>query len=165
MSFAFFQEMISPVALLQVRASFLRQKVANSACIICCLKNLIHRNINFMEIISFLASCRKSLEATDVFYMTWNKSSAFSSGSGKEFRIYYALFCHGKSSLLRLSSIVFMEMECSWPESWTWDLQMGQFECVWNQVSMQATWNTWAQFGRCFSHSPSSNSPKQTTHS
>ena len=48
---------------------------------------------------------------------------------------------------------------------WTRALHSGQLEWDWNYVSMQVTWKPWEQFGRCFSHSPSSNSPRQMAQS
>lgn len=73
-----------------------------------------------------------------------------------------------KSSLLNVSNKLLYTQPTSPPplkNAWPLDLQRGQLEWDWNHLSMHSTWNTWWQFGRCLSHSPSSNSPKQTPHS
>lgn len=44
-------------------------------------------------------------------------------------------------------------------------LQMGQFEFLCNQTSMQSMWNMWVQLGMILNRSSSWNSFKQTAHS
>lgn len=82
--------------------------------------------------------------------------------------LYWAALSVTRSSLLRASSKLSIEPRPSSHEwnSNTWVRQIGQVECnVTIHISMQVMWNAWEQSGRNFTHSPSSNSPKQTAHS